>query len=220
LAIADAWLHDPGAAELDLQTSTGASTNLGASAITHYVHGYVAFEGGDYGAAASEMEAFGVAYANPVVWSNFPGFNCWIAPAEEMAGHPDKADAALKAGGHFVDCWRFRGDILDHRGDWAGAQKAYAAAVGLAPDLPAAWYSWGLGLARHGQRAAAQAKFAAANERGPHWADPLKAWGDALAAQGRWKEARAKYDQALAYAPLWRALRAARALALAKTKEA
>jgi tetratricopeptide (TPR) repeat protein len=137
-----------------------------------------------------------------------------------MAGHPDKADAALKAGGHFVDCWRFRGDILDHRGDWAGAQKAYAAAVGLAPDLPAAWYSWGLGLARHGQRAAAQAKFAAANERGPHWADPLKAWGDALAAQGRWKEARAKYDQALAYAPLWRALRAARALALAKTKEA
>jgi tetratricopeptide (TPR) repeat protein len=166
------------------------------------------------------MEAFGAGYANPVVSSNYPGYGCWIAPAEEMAGHPDKADAALKAGGHFVDCWRFRGDILDHRGDWAGAQRAYAAAVGLAPDLPAAWYSWGQALARHGQFAAAQAKFAGANQRGPHWADPLKAWGDALAGQGRWKDAEAKYDQALGYAPAWSALRAARARALAKTKQA
>jgi tetratricopeptide (TPR) repeat protein len=107
-----------------------------------------------------------------------------------------------------------------YRGDWAGAQRAYAAAVGLASDLPAARYSWGQALARHGLLSAAQAKFAPANQRGPHWADPLKAWGDALAAQGRWKEARAKYDQALAYAPVWRALRAARALALAKTKDA
>jgi tetratricopeptide (TPR) repeat protein len=215
-----ARLHDAQGAELSLQTSQGANKDVNTIAMTHFVHGYLALENGDFSRAASEMEAFGVSFANPVISTNYPGFNCWIAPAEEMAGHPDKADAALKAGGHFVDCWRFRGDILDHRGDWAGAQKAYAAAVGLAPDLPAAWYSWGLALARHGQLAAAQAKFAAANQRGPHWADPLKAWGDALAAQGRWKEAESKYDQALAYAPAWSALRAARARTLAKTKQA
>ena len=215
-----ARLHDTQAAELDLQTSQGADNDVNTIAMTHFVHGYLALESGYYSRAASEMEAFGVSFANPVISTNYPGFNCWIAPAEEMAGHPDKADAALKAGGHFVDCWRFRADILDHRGDWIGAQTAYAAAVGLAPDLPAAWYSWGLALARHGQLAAAQAKFAAANQRGPHWADPLKAWGDALAVQSRWKDAEAKYDQALAYAPAWSALRAARARALARTKQA
>jgi tetratricopeptide (TPR) repeat protein len=220
LAIVDAWTHDPVAAEFDLQTLQGASDDPSLIAITHFVRGDLALERGQFVQAAGEMEAFGAGYANPVVSSNYPGYGCWIAPAEEMAGHPDKADAALKAGGHFVDCWRFRGDILDHRGDWAGAQRAYAAAVGLAPDLPAAWYSWGQALARHGQFAAAQAKFAGANQRGPHWADPLKAWGDALAAQGRWKDAEAKYDQALGYAPAWSALRAARARALAKTKQA
>ena len=79
------------------------------------------------------------AFSNPVVAGNLPGYDCWIAPVEEAAGFPDKADAALKKGGHYVDCYRFRGDILDHRGDWAGAQAAYAQAVGIAPDLPAGY---------------------------------------------------------------------------------
>ena len=52
-------------------------------------------------------------------------------------------------------------------------QKAYAAAVTLAPDLPAGYYSWGVALARHGDLAGAEAKLKAANQRGPHWADPL-----------------------------------------------
>jgi tetratricopeptide (TPR) repeat protein len=156
------------------------------------------------------MEAFGAAFANPIVSSNYPGYNCWIAPAEEMAGHPDKADAALKAGGHFVDCYRFRGDILDHRGDWAGAQRAYAQAVAIAPDLPAGDYSWGVALARHGDLAGAVAKLQTANQRGPHWADPLKAWGDILVRQGKRREALARYDEALKYAPAWVELRRAR----------
>ena len=29
------------------------------------------------------------------IGTNNPGYNCWIAPAEEAAGHPDKADAVL-----------------------------------------------------------------------------------------------------------------------------
>ena len=114
-----------------------------------------------------------------------PGYHCWIAPVEEAAGHPDKADALLKTAGTFVDCYRFRADILDGRGDWAGAQKAYAEAVALAPDLPAAYYSWGVALAKHGDLADAEAKLKDANKRGPHWADPLKAWGDVLAKQGQ-----------------------------------
>ena len=83
--------------------------------------------------------------------------------------------------------------------------------MALAPDLPAAYYSWGLALARHGDSAGAEAKLQAANERGPNWADPLKAWGDLLARKGRTKQALAKYDQALRLAPNWTQLKGARA---------
>jgi tetratricopeptide (TPR) repeat protein len=151
------------------------------------------------------------------VWG-WAGFNCWVAPAEEAAGHSDKADAVLKTGGTFVDCYRFRGDILDHRGDWSGAQKAYADAVALAPDLPAGYYSWGVALARHGELAGAEAKLKDANQRGPHWADPLKAWGDVLVKQGHMKEALVKYDEALKHAPAWKQLKEAREAAAKVTR--
>jgi hypothetical protein len=63
---------------------------------------------------------------------------CWLAPVAEVADHPDEADALLT--GTFVDCCRFRGDILNGRGGWMGAQKAYSDAVTLAPDLPPGYY--------------------------------------------------------------------------------
>ncbi len=207
LADADARMHDPNLAALDLASTP--QTDITTMALTHFVRGFAALDQGDYGRAASEMEAFGAGYASPVVADNYPGYDCWIAPAEEMAGHPDKADAVLAAGGHFVDCYRFRGDILDQRGDWAGAQRAYAAAVALAPDLPAGYYSWGLALARHGDLRGAITKLAQANAHGPHWADPLKSWGDALAAEHRPEAAAAKYAEALKYAPNWASLRSA-----------
>ena len=199
-------MHDPVSAELYLQTSTDTDKDPFAIAMIHFVHGWGALDRGDGGRAAAELEAFATGYANPAVSAQIPGYLCWLAPAEEMAGHPDKADAALKAGGRFVDCYRFKADILDRRGDWPGAQKAYADAVALAPDLPAGYYSWGLVLARHGDLNGAMAKFAVANQRGPHWADPLKAWGDGLAAQGRWAEAEAKYASAAPFAPKWNQL--------------
>lgn len=210
VADVDIRLHDDADAEFQLQTAQGDAKDPSIAAVTHFVHGRIATEAGDGARAAAEMEAFAAAFADPIVAANYAGYPCWVAPAEELAGHPDKADAALKAGGHFVDCYRFRGDILGHRGDWAGAQKAYAAAVAIAPDLPAGYYSWGLALARHGDLAGALAKLQAANQRGPHWADPLKAWGDVLARQGRWKEALAKYDAALKFAPAWAELHQAR----------
>jgi tetratricopeptide (TPR) repeat protein len=211
-AIADihARLHDPEAAELALKTTREDPNDPTIGALTHFVRGRLAAEAGDAATAVTEMEAFAAADAAPTVSSNYPGYNCWIAPAEEAAGHPDKADAVLKTAGTFVDCYRFRGDILDHRGDWAGAQKIYAQAVALAPDLPAAYYSWGVALTRHGDLAGADAKLRDANQRAPHWADPLKAWGDVLMKQSKSKEARDKYDQALKFAPNWMDLKDAR----------
>jgi tetratricopeptide (TPR) repeat protein len=205
-----ARLHDPEAAELALKTTQDDPHDPTIGAMTHFVRGRLAAEAGDAASAAAEMEAYGKAYADPAVSSNNPGYNCWIAPAEEAAGHPDKADALLKTAGTFVDCYRFRADILNGRGDWVGAQKAYAETVALAPDLPAAYYSWGVALAKHGDLAAAEAKLKDANQRGPHWADPLKAWGDLFVKQGKTKEAIAKYDEALKYAPNWKQLKEVR----------
>jgi tetratricopeptide (TPR) repeat protein len=213
LAIAQAFMHDSAGAELTLLTINSADENAADAAATHFVRGQLASESGNTELAATEMAAYGKAYADPIVSSQVTvgGGNCWAALAEERAGHADKADAALKPGGNFVDCYRFRGDILDGRGDWPGAQKAYTDAVALAPDLPAAYYSWGMALIRHGDLAAAEAKLRDANQHGPHWADPLKAWGDLLAKQGNAKQAMAKYDQALKYAPNWKQLEGAKA---------
>jgi tetratricopeptide (TPR) repeat protein len=217
IADIQARLHDPQAADLALKTTKEDPHDPSIAATTHFVRGRLAAEAGDVASAAMEMEAYGAAFANPAVSSNNPGYNCSIAPAEEAAGHPDKADAVLKTAGTFVDCYRFRADILGGRGDWPGAQKAYADAVALAPDLPAAYYSWGVALAKHGNLDGAAAKFKDSNLKGPHWADPLKAWGDVLAKQGKTKEALAKYDEALKYAPNWKQLKEARE-AVAKQK--
>ena len=137
---------------------------------------------------------------------NFAGYQCWVAPADESAGQRQKADSILALGDSYVDCRRFRDDILDGRGDWQGAQRAYADAIALAPDLPAGYYSWGVALLHHADLAAALVKFKEANQRGPQWADPLKGWGDVLAAQGHVSEARRKYTEARKLAPNWDAI--------------
>lgn len=109
-----------------------------------------------------------------------------------------------------MDRYRFREDTLDGRGDWPGAQKAYADAVALAPDLPAGYYSWCVALAKHRHLLGAEAKLKGANQTGPHWADPLKVWGDVLVKQGNGKDALAKCDRALKHAPNWKQLKDAR----------
>ena len=138
-----------------------------------------------------------------------PNLICFAAPTYEKAGQRAKADAALNAVGNLtlVDCYRFRADVLDLRGDWSGAKAWYAKAVTLAPSIPSGYYSWGVALARHGDLDGAVKKFEHANQNGPHWADPLKAWGDVLAKQGNAKEALVKYDEALKYAPNWKELK-------------
>ena len=216
VADVDWRLHDPEDAERQLQSTTPDPTDPTIGAMAHFVRGQIADEAGDAGKALAEFEAFGADYANPIVNATETGYNCWIAPVEEKAGHPDRADAILKAGGSFVDCYRFEADILDHRGGWLRAQSAYQKAVALAPDLPAAYYSWGLALARHNDLPGAIAKFTAAHQRGQNWADPLKAWGDVLAREGHWSDALANYNAALLHAPHWQALIEARTVALQK----
>jgi tetratricopeptide (TPR) repeat protein len=137
---------------------------------------------------------------------------CYSAVTNQKTGQPQKADAALSKLEPLtlVDCDRFRGDVLELRGDWAGAQAWYAKAAQLAPSLPAGYYSWGVALAKHGDLAGAVAKLQLAHQKGPHWADPLKVWGDVLLKQGKARDALAKYDEALKFAPNWSELKAAR----------
>lgn len=195
-------------ATFTLQTSPGAGSDHYVIAETDYVQGIIALDQENYAQAASALqtaETIVTQYSN--VWSNFlTNPVCYLGLAEEYAGHPDKADAAIAQGGHFVDCYRFKGDISDHRGNWAEAQQDYQAAVNLAPSLPMAYESWGEALAHHGDYKDAILKFEQANQRGPHWCDPLEHWGEALAAEGNYRAAIQKYAEAAQYTPGWGAL--------------
>lgn len=199
-----ARLHDDRQARLQLQSSIGADNDPWVLGQTLYVKGMMALNRSDTAQALIEYEALTAALAQtPELVSNIYSPHCWIALAEELGGHPEHADAALAKGGHLVDCYRFKGDITDHRGDWVQAQKDYAAAVALAPDLPAAYQSWGEALARHGDHRGAIAKYQEANAHGPNWCDPPTRWGEALAAQGDDKGAIKQYARAAKLTPGW-----------------
>ncbi len=204
-------MHDVEAAALRLKTTPVDEQSLPDVAVAAMDRAMLAEEEGDLKAAAKAWDVFAAAYANPSVATSNPQYLCFAAVTYEKTGQPGKADAALKPYGDrtFVDCYRFRGDVLDQRGDWAGAQAWYAKSVKLGPSLPSGYYSWGLALVKHGDLDGAAAKFKDANQKGPHWADPLKAWGDVLAKQGNNKDALAKYDEALKYAPNWKELKEA-----------
>ncbi|MGA9854317.1 MAG: tetratricopeptide repeat protein [Gammaproteobacteria bacterium] len=201
-------MHAHKQASLILQTSPGAGTDPYVIAETAFVQGLMALDQQNYSHAVQLFQSTATLIdQQSVVRANFysPAV-CYLGLALEYSGQADKADAAIAKGGHFVDCYRFKGDIADYRGQWTQAQTDYAAAVALAPSLPQAYESWGLALMRHQDYQSAIEKFKAANQRSPHWCDPLKYWGDALAAQGNYKEAVQKYAEAGQYTPHWGAL--------------
>jgi len=208
----DVQMHDVEAAALRLKTTPVDEKSVPDIAAAAQDRALLAEEVGDLKAAAQEWDAYAVAYANPAISTANPNTICFAALTYEKTGQPAKANAALNSVGKltFVDCYRFRGDLLGLRGDWTGAQAWYAKAVKLAPSVPAGYYSWGLALAKHGDLDGAAAKLKDANQKGPHWADPLKVLGDVLAKQGHTKEALVKYDEALKYAPNWKQLKEAR----------
>jgi tetratricopeptide (TPR) repeat protein len=212
----DVDLHDFEGARFRLQSFDMKDPY--AQALAHWVRGRMETAAGDSAAAWRDMQAWGAANASPAISQGDPSYHCIIAPAAEAVGLHERADAELRAGGRFVDCYRFRADILDQRGDWPAAQRAYAEAVVIAPDLPFAYYSWGQALARHGDLAGATHALQQAHARGPRWADPLKALGDLAAQQQHWGQAMDRYDAALKLAPAWPELKAARNAALAKLR--
>jgi len=218
-AQSEVLMHDLDSAALRLKTANIDINNAPDVSVAALARALLAEEQGDLKQASGEWDAFTEAYANPAVSTNNTFYMCYAAPTYEKTHQRAKADAALDGPqkatgtGTFVDCYRFRADVLDLRGDWAGAQAWYANAIALAPSIPSGYFSYGMALVRHGDLKRAGEQFRLANSKGPRWADPLKAWGDVLMAQGRPAEALEKYDEAVKFAPKWKQLGLARELA-------
>lgn len=204
LALAAMELHDwAGATGYMLGANPSDHATLMAR---HFVEGRRALEAGDLALATTAMEAFNTAYAVGDA-SLYLDARCYLGLVYALTGRTADAQGVFAKAARSVRCASFQADGLEHAGDRAGADRAYAGAVALAPSLPFAYQRWGLALLARGDLAGAEREFAAASARGAHWADPLKGQGDVLARQGRWKAARARYAEALAYAPAWAALR-------------
>jgi tetratricopeptide (TPR) repeat protein len=208
----DVQLHEVDTARLHLKTTVWDEMSSPDAANAAFAQATLAEEVGDLTAAANAWDVYAKAFADPVVSVQNSSGICSAAITYEKTNQPNKADAALNAVGALShpDCFRYKADLLDLRGDWAGAQVWYEKAIQLAPSYPASYYSWGIALGKHKDLKDAAEQFRLANLKGPHWADPLKAWGDVLVELGAPNEALAKYDEAFKYAPNWEQLKEAR----------
>lgn len=207
-----ARMHDWRNAELNLTASD--PDEIAAKGEAFLIPARRAIDDGNPAAAVAPMEAFYKAWLADVAWqSTFIDNSCLLGLAYGLTGRIADAEPVYKRLGQRLACYAYRADGLEHAGDHAAADEAYAAAIALAPDLPIGWYHRGMALARRGDLKGAASDLAAAHARGPHWADPLKAWGDVLARQGQWRDALQKYDEAIKYAPNWAMLSAARSAA-------
>jgi tetratricopeptide (TPR) repeat protein len=213
-AIADTYalMHDPASAARSMASSDPENWRTKAEA--PLLAGYAALDRGDAPAAVAPLQEFSKAWqANAILQSTYFDVPCFLGLAYGLTGRLAEAEAVFKRTGPWARCYAMHGDVLEHAGDLAGAERVWAQGIAVAPDLPPVYLHRGMSELNRGDLARAGADLAAASARSPHWADPLKAWGDLLAREGRWKAALAKYDAALKYAPAWAALHQARAAA-------
>jgi predicted negative regulator of RcsB-dependent stress response len=118
-----------------------------------------------------------------------------------MTGHLAQAESLVNQAGPWNRCFAFRGDVLVHAGDFAGANRVCLEGQRRAAPVPIVFLHRAVWEVDEHQVDAAAADLAAASARAPHFADPLKAWGDLLAQDGKWPDALAKYNEALKCPP-------------------
>lgn len=100
-------------------------------------------------------------------------------------------------------CARARAVIIGLSGDRAGAEKAFAAAVALGPDLPAAYLDWARMRLAAGDAEGAIEKARKASSLAPKWSDPKLVWGEALARKGDRRGAATRFREAAELSPRW-----------------
>ena len=214
-SIADdyAHLHDPAQAIRYLALSDPDDSLTKAE--TLLLPAYAALERGDPAAAIPTMEAFWKAWlADPNLQYTYNEQPCMLGLAYGLTGRMAEADAVFRRAGPWAYCFAVHGDVLEHAGDLAGAERIWAEGLRVGPDLSPVYLHRGLSRMKRGDRSGAAADFAMAHLKSSRWADPLKAYGDLYALQRRWDQALARYDEAVKLAPDWAELRAARAAAL------
>jgi hypothetical protein len=214
--IADVYglMHDPVKAARYLAASD--PSDPGAKAESLLLPAYDALDRGQPAAAIPSLEAFWKAWqADTSLHLSYPDAPCLLGLAYGRVGRLADAEAVFKSMPPLARCAAAHGEALARAGDIAGAQRAWADGLALAPSLPLIYLNRGRWELEQGDLAAAQADLARASAQAPHFADPLKAWGDLLMRENRHGEALAKYDEALKYAPDWEVLRRARDAAAA-----
>lgn len=205
-------MHDPVSTQRYLAMSDPDNSSTRTEAL--FLAGQAALEDNAAAGAVAPLEAFWKAWlADPRLQFVYPEDICLTGLAYGLVGRAAEAEAVFKRARPWSRCYAMHGEVLEHAGDLAGAERIWAEGLRVGPDLSPVYLQRGLSEMRRGDLGLAGADLAAASQRSPHWADPLKAWGDLLAREGRWREALAKYDAALQRAPAWTALRQARAAA-------
>jgi tetratricopeptide (TPR) repeat protein len=209
--IADTYalMHDPAGAARAMATNDPEDSITKVEALL--LRGYAALDRGDGTAALAPLEAFWTAWqADNYVQTSYFDNACLLGLAYGLVGRTADAEAVFTRIGPWSRCAAYHGDVLEHAGDLASAERVWAEGVSIAPDLPWVYLRRGLSELGRGDLKRAEADLATASGKAPHWADPWKAWGDALLRAGRSTDALAKYDEALKYAPAWAELDQAR----------
>lgn len=127
-----------------------------------------------------------------------------LALVMAVRGDLDGARAMIEATP--ADCYlcaRVRAVIVGLSGDRAPAEKAFAAAVALAPGLPAAHLDWARMRLAAGDLNGAIAQASKAATLAPAWSDPLVVWGEALARKGDRNAAAQRFAGASVLSPRW-----------------